>query len=172
LATVLADTGWHDAVVKPIVSASAHETWRVSLDDARTNAAAHDDRIRELIPRVGIMVQPFIPEIAADGEWSIMFFDGVFSHAVVKRAVRGDFRVQREFGGTHETVTPTPTVLAQAETALRAAPQRTVYARVDGAVVGGNLVVTELELLEPSLFLDADSAAPSRFAAAIAAATG
>jgi hypothetical protein len=167
LATILTDTGWDDAVVKPIISASAHETWRVSLAQARTNAATHDNRLRGLIARHGVMVQPFVPEIESDGEWSLQFFAGTFSHAVLKRAAPGDFRVQREFGGTHESVTPTAAMLRQAERALRSAPGEALYARVDGVVLGGDLVVTELELLEPSLFLDADPDAPGRFAAAM-----
>ncbi len=169
LATILTDTGWEHAVVKPIISASAHETWRVTIDEARENAAAHDVRLRALIARPGVMVQPFIPEVESDGEWSLQFFGGMFSHAVRKRAATGDFRVQREFGGTHERVTPPPNVIHQAQRALRAAPGDSVYARVDGVLLGGDLVVTELELLEPSLFLDADPAAPMRFAQAIAA---
>ena len=170
LATILTDCEWDRAVVKPIISASAHETWRVSIDEARANASSQDERLRGLIGTSGAMVQPFVPEVESDGEWSLQFFSGVFSHAVVKRAVPGDFRVQREFGGTHETVTPTDGILRDAERALRAAPGESVYARVDGAIVRGELVVTELELLEPSLFLDAHAAAPSRFADAIAAA--
>ena len=168
LAGILSDTGWDRAVVKPVVSASAHETFRVSIDDARTHAASLDARLRDIVARSGAMVQPFVPEIEADGEWSLQFFDGTFSHAVLKRAKAGDFRVQREFGGTHETVCPTPAVLRQAERALRTAPTESLYARVDGFIRDGDLVVTELELLEPSLFLDAVPAAPDRFAHAIA----
>lgn len=168
LEDILAQAGWHDAVVKPVVSASAHETWRLSLADAREHRSAHDNRLHALIAREGAMVQPFVPEIAGDGEWSLQFFRGVFSHAVLKRAATGEFRVQREFGGTHELVSPPAPVLDQAERALRAAPGDTLYARVDGVVIGGDLVVTELELLEPSLFLDAHPAAPGRFADAIA----
>ena len=167
LAEILDATGWDDVVVKPIISASAHETWRVSIDEARRDASLHDERLHALTAQQGVMVQPFVTEIESEGEWSLLFFGGVFSHAVIKRATAGDFRVTREFGGTHETVTPTPRVLDQAERALRAAPGESLYARVDGAVIGGDLVVTELELLEPSLFLDADPAAPERFAAAI-----
>ena len=168
LARILEDT-WEHAVVKPVVSASAHETWRVSRDDASVHAGTHDERLRTLIARDGVMVQPFVPEIGTDGEWSLQFFGGVFSHAVIKRAAAGDFRVQREYGGTHETVVPPPSVVRQAEQALRAAPGEPLYARVDGVLIDGDLVVTELELLEPSLFLDADPAAPDRFAEAIAA---
>ena len=168
LATILSETGWDNAVVKPIISASAHETWRVTLSEARANSTSQDERLRALVARHGVMVQPFVPEIESDGEWSLQFFAGAFSHAVLKRAAPGDFRVQREFGGTHESVTPTATMLRQAVRALRSAPGESLYARVDGVVLGGDLVVTELELLEPSLFLDADGQAPSRFADAIA----
>ena len=167
LAEILDATGWDDAVVKPIISASAHETWRVSIDDARHDASLHDERLHALIAKQGVMVQPFVPEIESDGEWSLLFFGGVFSHAVIKYPMAGDFRVTREFGGTHETVMPTSRMLDQAERALRAAPGESLYARVDGVVVGGDLVVMELELLEPSLFLDADPAAPERFVNAI-----
>lgn len=169
LEKILTDTGWDVAVVKPVVSASAHETWKLTRADARANAATHDARLEALVAHHGVMVQPFIPECASDGEWSLQFFDGVFSHAVLKRAAPGDFRVQREFGGTYEPMTPSAAVLAQAERALRSAPGRAVYARVDGVLVAGELVVTELELLEPALFLDVDPDAPARFAAAIMA---
>jgi glutathione synthase/RimK-type ligase-like ATP-grasp enzyme len=172
VAAILADTGWEHVVIKPVLSASAHETWKVSRDEAHANAAVHDERIRALIRRDGVMVQPFVPEIESDGEWSLQFFGGTYSHTVIKRAKDGDFRVQREFGGTHESVTPAPSVLRQAERALRAAPGESLYARVDGVLIDGELVVTELELLEPSLFLDSDPEAPSRFAAAIASVLG
>jgi len=169
LATILTDTGWDRAVVKPIISASAHETWSVTIDDAREDAAEWDARLRALIARPGAMVQPFVEEVESDGEWSLLFFGGVFSHAVRKFAALGDFRVTREWGGRHETVTPPPNVIRQAERALRVAPSESVYARVDGFIMDGNFVLTELELLEPSLYLDADPAAPMRLARAIAA---
>jgi len=115
------------------------------------------------------MVQPFVQEVESDGEWSLQFFGGVFSHAVRKYAAVGDFRVTREWGGWHEAVTPPPNVIREAERALRVAPGESLYARVDGVIRTGSLVVTELELLEPSLYLDADPDAPMRFAQAIAA---
>ncbi len=138
------------------------------MDEVREDADAQDARLRALIARPGAMVQPFVQEVESDGEWSLQFFGGVFSHAVRKYAALGDFRVTREWGGRHERETPAPNVIRQAECALRAAPGESVYARVDGLVVGDDLVVTELELLEPSLYLDADPAAPMRFAQAIA----
>jgi glutathione synthase/RimK-type ligase-like ATP-grasp enzyme len=169
---IMTESGSHVAVVKPVVSASAHDTYKVTQDDARANATEHDARLREIAERDGAMVQPFIPQIAQNGEWSLLFFGGVFSHAVLKRAAPGDFRVQREFGGTHELVTPTPRVLGQAEDALRAAPGESVYARVDGYLLDEDFILTELELLEPSLFLEVHPEAPARFAAALMARMG
>jgi hypothetical protein len=169
LPIILADTGWQRAVVKPIISASAHETWSVTLDDARENAAAHDARLHALIAKDGAMVQPFVPEYGTTGEWSFVFFRGVFSHAVVKHAAPGDFRVQRWFGGTYERMTPPPFLLQAAERALRAGPNDTLYARVDGVICNGDFVLTELELLDPTAYLDADPEAAARFANAIAA---
>ena len=169
LEQILTDTGWDVAVVKPVVSASSHQTWRLSRDEARVNHAIHDERLRTLVEAHGAMVQPFVPEIATDGEWSLLFFGGELSHVVQKRAAKGDFRVQREFGGTFETMSrPTPRVLFAAERALRGAPGDSLYARVDGVILDGELILTELELLEPSLFLDAEPGAPERFAEAIA----
>jgi hypothetical protein len=96
-----------------------------------------------------------------------MFFGDRFSHAVLKQAAPGDFRVQREYGGTAQRVVPPEHLTRQAHAALRATPGPTLYARVDGVVVNGDLVVSELELLEPSLFLDADPDAPGRMAEAL-----
>jgi len=167
LASMLDVTGWTHCVVKPVVSASAHDTWKLSRADA-SDDPLHDTRLHRIATGPGAMVQPLLTEITTDGEWSLQFFGGSFSHAVVKRAAPGEFRVQREFGGTFERVDAPSSIVRQAEGALRAAPGRTVYARVDGVVVGDDLIVTELELLEPALFLDADPAAPDRFASAIA----
>ena len=68
-------------------------------------------------------------ELADEGEWSLLFFDGVFSHAVVKRAAAGEFRVQREFGGTFETVTPSATVRCRARYASSDSPCASAWPR-------------------------------------------
>ena len=100
------------------------------------------------------LVQPLMPGILTEGEYSLFFFAGKFSHAIVKRPASGDFRVQEQFGGREEPWTPGEEALALAAAALAAAPSATVYARVD--MVGdaaGRLRIMELELIEPSLFL-------------------
>ena len=163
LASVLEEEGWTDAVVKPVVSASAENAWRTSVH----RASADEARFRDLVTREGVMVQRFMEPIQTTGEWSLCFFRGVFSHAVLKRPQPGDFRVQSEFGATYRSASPHPALLAKAGAALAAAPAPCLYARVDGCVVDGVFHLMELELLEPSLYLGYDGAAPARFAEAI-----
>jgi glutathione synthase/RimK-type ligase-like ATP-grasp enzyme len=107
-----------------------------------------------------VLVQPFLAEIVDPGEWSLLFFDGRLSHAVVKRPASGDFRVQSHHGGSSEAREPSPTLVAAAEEVLRVAlplatgaARPTLYARVDIVVVAGRPLLMELEVIEPALFL-------------------
>jgi glutathione synthase/RimK-type ligase-like ATP-grasp enzyme len=160
---LLHGAGWDAAVVKPAISASAHETWRTSRD-----AAARDEaRFRALLERGRVLVQPFMEEVVATGEWSLVFIGGEFSHALLKRARSGDFRVQSEHGGSASRGDPGAHVVEQARRALHAGASDSLYARVDGCVVDGELVLMELELIEPLLFLAEHPDAPARLAAAL-----
>ena len=144
-------------VVKPRISASAFRTIRWSpgtpLDGAPTDAA---------------MIQPFLPDVLAGGEPSLLYLGGKISHAVSKRPQPGDFRVQPEYGGIIAPYAPRPDELAAAEAALAAADSPLLYARVD-LVRGldGPPVLMELELIEPDLFLEYDALAPAHFAEAV-----
>jgi hypothetical protein len=164
LRAVLGEAGWLDAVVKPAISASAYETWRVS---ALNLAPGEEARFRSLIAAGDVMVQPFLPELTRHGEWSLMFIAGEFSHAVIKRPRPGDFRVQHEHGGSAEWRIPPAYALATAREIMSLAPGRSLYARVDGVDIGGQFVLVELEMLEPSMFLATDASAPARFADAL-----
>lgn len=163
LARIATETAWETVVVKPVVSASAYATWRTELppDDASEARFAMDSAERAL------MVQPLVEAIVRDGELSLMFVDGEFSHAVRKRARSGEWRVQAEYGGSAELVSPAPATIRAARAALAVAPAPSLYARADGFLDGGRFVLTELELLEPSLFLRCDPRAADRFAEAI-----
>ncbi len=166
LAALLGREGWRDAVVKPAVSASATGTWRTSP----ATAAADQPRLDGLLHAGDVMVQPFIPEVADPGEWSLVFLGGRFSHAVLKRPAGGDYRVQWEFGGSALAAAPPDQLIADAERVLAAAPGDPVYARVDGVARDGRLLLMELELIEPHLFLGWDPRAAARLAAALGAA--
>jgi len=161
LPSLLRDAGWTDAVVKPSVSGGAFETWRAGTGE--TDAA----RFARQLERMDCLVQPFLPELVSEGEWSLLFFRGAYSHAVLKRPERGDFRVQEEFGGVAARAEAPRAVVEAAARALEASGQDTFYARVDGVVRGGRLEVMELELVEPSLFLEPSPGAVERFADAL-----
>jgi glutathione synthase/RimK-type ligase-like ATP-grasp enzyme len=138
------DSEW--LVIKPPVSASAFGAHRIG---------PNDDLPPECVRRP-MIVQPLIHEIARTGEFSLMFFDGEYSHSVVKRPRSGDFRVQEHHGGkTLPCDFPPKGAISLAKAALAAAPAKAAYARVD--VVpddDGILRIMELELIEPALFLD------------------
>lgn len=169
LDALIADQEWvGGAVVKPAISATAYETWRVAPNDG----SAHQARFEALVARSpsGVMVQPFLPEIE-DGEWSLVFLGGEFSHAVRKVPVAGEFRVQHDFGGSIERREPDPALVDDAQAVLRATAEATttevadiLYARVDGVVRSGRLLLMELELIEPVLFFAQAPGAAARMA--------
>ena len=165
LGDILREEGWDQAVVKPTVSASAHNTWRTDRSQVDKDQA----RLRALARAGGVMVQPFLPELAIAGEWSLIYFAGRFSHAVLKQPREGDFRVQGELGGSHLCLDPGVELVQQADAVLREVPESPLYARVDGPVVGGRLMLMEVELLEPQLYLGSSPGAAQRFATEIAA---
>jgi len=163
LFSLLNENRFAQAVIKPIISATAHQTYRTSLTTARVDQA----RLDEILRHAGAMIQKFVDEITTTGEWSLIFFARKFSHAVLKRPRDGDFRVQSDFGGTDHQHLPPPALIKQAEAILRLIDQPLLYARVDGVNSNGQFVLLELELIEPQLFLQMDAAAPQRFAEAV-----
>ncbi len=168
LGDLLRAQGWSDAVVKPAVSASAFQTFRAVDDDSQDSGSAelpHDRRFTEAVASRDMLVQKFVPEIAA-GELSLMFFGGHFSHAVKKIPADREFRVQEEYGGQVESWAPDAGTIRTCEAALACVPGRTLYARVDGVATARGFAVIEVEVIEPSLFLRYDPDAARRFARA------
>ena len=160
---LLEDKGWDAAVVKPVISASGHRTFRTT----RATAKADRDKYHEAMTGGPAMVQPFLEEIVSEGEWSLVFLGGVFSHAVLKRPAANGFLVQSEHGGTATRAEPPPRLVDDAALALGSAPGRSLYARVDGVRRGDRLVLLELELLEPDLFFRMAPGSAARFAEAL-----
>lgn len=117
------------------------------------------------------MIQPFLPAIVEEGEISLIFIDGAFSHALRKRAADGDYRIQSLFGGREESFEPSPAELAQAEAVLAACPfPAPLYARIDMVrLPSGELAVMEAELIEPYLYPDHGPDLGERLAKALAA---
>lgn len=159
--------GWDEAVIKPAISASGDQTWRITLDTAED----HQSHFDQLARQTGVLVQRFMPEIQ-QGEWSLTFFNGIYSHAVLKRPPANSMFVHEERGGTNTVIQPPPNIVAQANYVLRMVKMLTthlpIYARVDGLVIDEELVLMELECIEPELHLAyAAPYAAERFADAI-----
>lgn len=153
-----------ELVIKPIVGASGYDTFRVSnkapTDRLQGIAACFQER--------RAMVQPFVSRILDEGEFSLFYFKGEYSHCVLKVPASGEFRSQEERGGAIRAVRPPDDLKALGERVLAALDCVPLYARVDfvrGAT--GEFLLMELELVEPSLYLRTDPQAPQRFAAAI-----
>jgi glutathione synthase/RimK-type ligase-like ATP-grasp enzyme len=149
-------------VVKPLVSGGAKNTLKIS----RTDEPAVLEKILQWVQEEDFLVQPYIKEIVEVGEYSLLFFNETFSHAVLKTPAPADFRVQHYYGGTIQEITPDATLLAAAKGLVDRYAKNTLYARVDGVLVDGVFHLMELELIEPYLFLGlSDKALPNYKAA-------
>lgn len=160
---IVAETGWKDLVFKPAISASGFQAAR-----ARTGRLAdHRDSFVRLLSEGDVLVRPFVGEMLEGGEWSFLFFAGQFSHAVKRRPRAGEFRVQQEPAGSAVGEHPRSAMIVEAERVVAHLPGAWLYARVDACEVSSELLLVELQLVEPSLFLALDPSAPRRFAAAV-----
>ncbi|MEO6800305.1 MAG: hypothetical protein ABI178_10245 [Rhodanobacter sp.] len=168
LPDLLASMPTQQLVIKPTVSGGAWQTLRGRVGDTSFMHA-----IGALPAQLDYLVQPFVPEIASAGEWSLLYFAGEFSHAVLKRPAAGDYRVQSEHGGSTVPARPGDAILAAAAQALTAVTAlgygKPAYARVDGVIGEGRFLLMELELIEPFLFLADETQAAERFARQLAA---
>ncbi|MBR7800966.1 ATP-grasp domain-containing protein [Undibacterium fentianense] len=160
--------GSNELVIKPVQSAGAWRTLRVNAQNIEIVNQEFDAWRQEQ----EFLVQAFMPEIISEGEWSLIFIDGNFSHALLKRAKPGDFRVQSDHGGTVHAVDVPDSMRLQAQAILHSLLRMPCYARVDGVLRDGQFILMELELVEPELFLELHPQAPLRFAQAIQARLG
>lgn len=163
LALLLQQTKWQAAVVKPSISAGAFNTFLVSAKDVDT----YQKKFEDVLNSHDMMVQKFIPEVIDQGEWSLIFFDKKFSHAIVKRPASKDFRVQQEHGGSSTLAEPPSSALRESEKILKLVDEPLLYARVDGVISENQFLLMELELIEPSLFLEKMPQSAVAFADAI-----
>lgn len=161
---------WREAVIKPEVSGSAHGTSRLTLPPT----AAQLGGLEALLAHSPLLVQPFLADIPTRGETSLLYIDGEFSHAILKRAAEGDFRVQETHGGTAEPVDATAALIGYGREVIReacalagVAERDLLYVRVD-VLARRTPHLMELEVIEPQLFLGHAPRAARRMAEAIA----
>lgn len=148
--------GASEIVIKPIVSATAEFTYRLKN---------FNPELTEIFSERKYMIQPFMPNIVGEGEFSLFYFRGEYSHAILKTPKPKDFRVQEEHGGIIQAVKASEKLLAAARKVLEFIKPLPLYARIDFVRdEADEFDLMELELIEPALYFRMDEDAPKRFA--------
>ena len=165
LAGFLDEVGAEEVVIKPVVGANAAGAARLRRDALAEQAAAVEAHYADR----ALIAQPFVPTVTTEGEFSLFYFDGAYSHAILKTPKAGDFRVQEEHGGVVRPIAVGDGLRRTAEAVLSATDGVPLYARVDlvRAPDRSGFWLMELELVEPSLYFRLDAEAPARFARAL-----
>lgn len=155
---------WKDVVIKPAISGAAFHTYKIMKDEIASNEAL----FKSLVGERDMLVQEYLPTITTRGEASLMVFNGKYTHAILKKAKSGDFRVQDDFGGTVHPYEPTSEEISFAESVFRACDPLPAYGRAD--IVwdeAGNHLLSELEIIEPELWVRNNPSSARHFAEGI-----
>lgn len=160
LQAVLEREHWDEVVIKPAISASSEGVWRSAQATVREDQATFRAQLRHQ----DLLVQPYFREVAEQGEWSLVFFNGAYSHAVLKKPIGGDYRTH---GGREEAAVPEAGLIEQAAAIFSRVETPLLYTRVDGVEREGRFFLMEWEINEPFLFLASDANATDRFAEAV-----
>jgi glutathione synthase/RimK-type ligase-like ATP-grasp enzyme len=151
-------------VLKPCISGGGRHTYKIN----QNNILENETIFSELIAKEAMIIQPFQHNIVTKGEISLMVINGKFTHAVLKNAKKGDFRVQDDFGGTVSDYSPSQIEIDFAENAIKACKELPIYARVDVFTDNNDkLAIAELELIEPELWFRRNSKAADELAKGI-----
>ena len=149
LETISKSKNWKDIVIKPTISGAARHTYHLKNDEIKK----FQDKWLSLTNSEDFMVQEFQKNILSSGEIAVMLFGGEYSHSVLKKAKKGDFRVQDDFGGSVEKINPSLEIIELAEKTVKSLKTMPLYARVDIIFDNSsNPVISELELIEPELW--------------------
>jgi glutathione synthase/RimK-type ligase-like ATP-grasp enzyme len=159
----------YEFVVKPSVGAGSRYCARYQPSE-RSRAEEHVDSIHA--EGVTAMIQPYVHEIETTGERALVFIEGEFLHAIRKNAVLSPgtrFDQDKDAHPGTRCWTPTDQELALARRVLGAIPfsEPLLYARVDMVSDPAEPVMTELELVEPGLYLRIHPGSEHRVAQAI-----
>lgn len=149
LETISKSKNWKNIVVKPTISGAARHTYHLKNNEIKK----FQNKWLSLTNNEDFMVQEFQKNILSSGEIAVMLFGGKYSHSVLKKAKKGDFRVQDDFGGSVEIINPSLEIINLAEKTVKSLKTMPLYARVDIIFDNGsNPVISELELIEPELW--------------------
>ena len=147
--------GWDRVVIKPAIGQSGN--------GVRMLTAGEIDQLSLHQPHI---LQNWIPEIQ-QGELSMVFFEGVFSHAVRRMPAKDEWRANSQYGAIVKPASAPKSAIDAAVDCLHTLPVIPLYARVDGVMISEDFLLTELELIEPALFFEFAPSAAMRFATVI-----
>ena len=153
---------WQKCVIKPAFSGAAYQT--TVFDVANTTEI--NNIYLSIAAEKELLLQRFMPEIQTLGETSLIFFNKKYSHAVNKKPVSGDFRVQSQFGGTYTAVAPTASIIEKAQNIVHTFYSDLLYLRIDGIIIGDEFYLMEIEGIEPDLYFEHAAPAIDLFVAA------
>lgn len=149
LSDLILQSGWNEVIIKPAVSGAGRHTYRLKPGDS----VKYESLFHELINSESMLLQEFQHNVITRGEVAFMIMDGKFTHAVLKKAKPGDFRVQDDFGGSVFDYHPSRIEIDFAEKVASFYESHPLYARVDMIWDNNNdICVSELELIEPELW--------------------
>lgn len=154
---------WKKAVIKPAFSAGSYQTEVFELAEIEKINTEY----KSIASQKELLLQEFMPEIQTLGETSFIFFNKKFSHAVNKKPVAGDFRIQVQFGGQYTLVEPSAILIDKAQKIVNTFNGDLLYARVDGIVIENELHLMEVECIEPDLYFNLSAGSLQRFVNAI-----
>jgi hypothetical protein len=161
LAGICDEVSAEEIVVKPAVGANADDTYRL----ARSSNERILSSVSESLGEREAMIQPFMKQIVEEGEFSLFYFGGTYSHAILKTPKQGDFRVQEEHGGFIKAVQPDAALLHCGGLVQSVITPVPLYTRIDLVrTERETFAVMEVELIEPALYFRMDPGAPWRFA--------
>lgn len=156
---IFADYNCEEIIIKPTVSANSDDTFRLTKE----KLSQIEGELEKLFTGRFHMYQPFVPSVVEKGEYSLFYFNGEFSHAILKTPKAGDFRVQEEHGGHLQSVEIGEGLEQSGRRVIEAVSPAPLYARVDLVEYLGEFALMEIELIEPSLYFNLDERAATRF---------
>lgn len=164
---VLKQKYWDRIIVKPVISASAFNTIKTSVTQLMNDISIISDNLNHS----DLVIQPFIKEIQTLGEWSVIYFNGKFSHSVLKKPKSGDYRTQPELGGSALVKRCSDEIIKTGKDIISFISNKfdapILYARIDGIEINDKFTLMEIELIEPFLYFGKEDNAPLRLVDAL-----
>lgn len=159
---LLNEKDWRKIIIKPAVGASSYLITKIKAGEL----SSESPEIKSVLKQSEAIIQPFMEEITTEGEYSFIFINKKFSHAIHKIPKKHEFRTQPEFGAKEVLYKPEQCLIIQTQKILGEVDSPLLYARVDGLIIDNQFYLMELELIEPYLYFEKAENSAENFAEA------